>query len=96
LSPKADAAFLGNADAPDGLLSLTGVTDGGAIGDDLDTLADAVVSIEADGGTASHIIAAPGAWGAVVKLKDRDPVRQRRSSARGPRQPSASCSGSQS
>lgn len=66
---KADAAFLSNPDEPTGLLNLPGATDGGLLGNNLDALADAITTIEADGGSATHIIAAPGAWGTVAKLK---------------------------
>jgi HK97 family phage major capsid protein len=66
---KADTAFLSNATDPTGLPEVVGIEPGGEVGDDLDTLADAVTHIEADGGTATHIIAAPDAWGPVAKLK---------------------------
>ncbi|WP_137875247.1 phage major capsid protein [Rhodococcus sp. Q] len=66
---KANAAYLGNASNPAGLLNTAGITDGGAVGGNLDTLVDAVAGIEAEGGTASHIIAAPDAWAALQKLK---------------------------
>lgn len=66
---KANAAFVGNAAGPTGLYSMTGITDGGAVGDDLDALVDAVSGIEADGGTATTIIAAPDAWASLSKLK---------------------------
>ncbi|GAB3253347.1 hypothetical protein GCM10027425_12530 [Alteromonas gracilis] len=66
---KANTAFLANAADPDGLLSLAGITDGGDLGDNLDTLNDALTLIESDGGQASHIIASPGAWAAVSKMK---------------------------
>jgi HK97 family phage major capsid protein len=66
---KADRAFLSNTASPNGLLTIADIEDGGDVGDNLDTLADAVTLIEADGGTASGIIAAPGAWGALSKLK---------------------------
>lgn len=66
---KANMAYLGNAADPTGLLNVVGITDGGTLGVDLDSLADAVLGIEAEGGQATHIIAAPGAWGAVAKMK---------------------------
>lgn len=65
----ADVAFLSNALAPTGLLTTVGITDGGAVGTDLDALADAIAGIEADGGKATHIIAAPNAWASLAKLK---------------------------
>lgn len=66
---KGNAAYLGNSTAPLGLLNTVGITDGGAVGDNLDTLIDAVAGIEDDGGTATHIIVAPGAWATMSKLK---------------------------
>lgn len=66
---KANVAYLGNAADPTGLLNTVGITDGGTLGDNLDTISDAVLGIEAAGGKASHIIAHPGAWGAVAKMK---------------------------
>lgn len=52
-----------------GLLNIAGITDGGAVADDLDAVVDAVAGIEAAGGTASHIIAAPSAWASLSKFK---------------------------
>lgn len=69
---KANTAFLSNPAAgpgPAGLLNLPGITDGGALGGNLDALVDAFTLIESDGGNASHIIAAPDAWAALAKLK---------------------------
>lgn len=66
---KANAAYLGNAADPTGLLHLPGITDGGTLGDDLDPLADAVLGIEGEGGKATHLIAHPSAWGALAKMK---------------------------
>ena len=54
---------------PAGLLNIPGITNGGAVADDLDALVDAVAGIEAAGGTATHIIAAPSAWASLSKLK---------------------------
>lgn len=69
LTDKADRAFLGSEGDPVGLLGVDGVNDGGVIGADLDALADALVTIESAGGTASAIVAAPDAWGALAKMK---------------------------
>ncbi|CAJ1495102.1 phage major capsid protein [[Mycobacterium] burgundiense] len=72
---KANAAYLGNAaiaDGPTGLLNIVGITNGGVIGPDLDAVVDAVAGIEAAGGTATHIIAAPDAWASLSKLKRAD------------------------
>lgn len=54
---------------PAGLLNIDGVHDGGIIGDDLDTLADAFAVIEAANGTPNVIIASPSAWSHMRKLK---------------------------
>jgi HK97 family phage major capsid protein len=69
---KANAAYLGSLEAdpgPTGLLHSVGITDGGAVADDLDPLIDAIASIEDDGGTATHIVASPTAWASLSKLK---------------------------
>lgn len=52
---------------PKGLLSLT--TETAQLGTNLDTVQDSITAIEADGGQATHIIAAPDWWNAVSKLK---------------------------
>jgi HK97 family phage major capsid protein len=52
-------------DSPPGILSTAGIVDGGATGDNL----DAITAIEVAGGTASAVIASPGAWGNLAKLK---------------------------
>lgn len=67
---KANRLFLGNASNPTGLLNLAGVTDAGDVKDSLDAVVDAVAGIEAAGGTATHIVAAPDAWANLSKLKD--------------------------
>lgn len=54
---------------PAGLANITGITDGGAVAADLDAVVDAVAGIEAGGGTATHIIAAPSAWASLSKFK---------------------------
>lgn len=64
---RANATFLNNTGTPAGLLS--NVTDGGALGDSLDSLTDALVGIEAAGGKATHLLAAPDAWGTISKMK---------------------------
>lgn len=69
---SADAAYLNNAisaTSPTGILKVAGITNGGAVGANLDTLIDAIASIESNGGTASSIIMAPDAWAAMSKLK---------------------------
>lgn len=54
---------------PAGILNIAGIIDGGAIGDDLDVLADAFAAIETNGGTPTHILASPDAWGFLRKFK---------------------------
>jgi HK97 family phage major capsid protein len=54
---------------PAGLLHVSGIVDGGTVATDLDELADAVMTIEENGGQATHIIAAPSAWGSLSKFK---------------------------
>lgn len=54
---------------PAGLLNIAGIEDGGTVGADLDAIADALTTIEENGGNASHIIASPAAWNAIRKLK---------------------------
>lgn len=66
---KANSAYLANAAAPTGLLNIAGITDGGEIDGNLDTLVDAIAGIEDAGGAASHIIASPSTWAALSKLK---------------------------
>jgi HK97 family phage major capsid protein len=67
LVTDANAAYI-NGTTPLGLLG-SGITDGGAVGDNLDTIVDAVAGIEADGGTPTQIVAAPDAWAALSKIK---------------------------
>lgn len=72
---KANVAYLtqaaptGGSTIPAGLLNITGITDGGTIGANLDAVVDAVAGIEATGGTATHVIASPSAWAAIAKKK---------------------------
>lgn len=58
-----------SAGPPAGLLNVDGITDAGEVGDDLDGLADALTAIEQADGQATHIIAAPDAWGSLRKMK---------------------------
>lgn len=62
----------GNTTPPAGLLNVTGIGTGDPIATDLDPLADAVATIEAAGGTPTHILAAPDAWAALRKLRTGD------------------------
>lgn len=73
---RADSAYLAQAapTAPDvtpptGLLNVSGITDGGTLGTNLDVIVDAVASIEGAGGNASHIITDPATWGQIAKIK---------------------------
>lgn len=75
VTKAADRAYLA-APAPaagaagsTGLLNVGGILDGGAVGASLDTLSDAVAAIEGNGGTASHVVASPGAWAALTQLR---------------------------
>jgi hypothetical protein len=57
---KSDAAFPNSAadlGTPPGILNVAGIIDVGEVGDNLDSIADAVVAIESEGGIASAIIA---------------------------------------
>ena len=67
ITSKANIAYLFNASAPTGLLG--SATAGGALGNNLDAVVDAIAAIEDDGGQATHVIASPSAWASVSKLK---------------------------
>lgn len=54
---------------PAGLLNVSGIVNGGAVADDLDTLIDLIATLETNGGTPSHIIASPTAWASLRKFK---------------------------
>ncbi|WP_338101115.1 phage major capsid protein [Serinicoccus marinus] len=69
LSNKANAALLGNAAAPAGMLNDAGITDGGALGDNLDALSAAVWGIAEAGANADYILAAPSAMADLAALK---------------------------
>ncbi|WP_062526053.1 phage major capsid protein [Demequina rhizosphaerae] len=66
---KANGALLTSAASPTGLLSTSGIVDGGTLGTDLDIIVDAITSIEANGGEASHITIDPASWGLINKIK---------------------------
>lgn len=65
----AQAAPADSTEPPAGLLNIPGITPGGAVGGDLDTLVDAIAGIEEADGEATHIITSPSAWAALSKLK---------------------------
>lgn len=70
VTTKADAAVLSNDTTPTGLLSVEGMIDGGTLAPtDLDVLSDAITEVEANGGTVTHLVMDPKAWGALRKLK---------------------------
>lgn len=75
LTAKANTAFVAQAaptppatNPPGGLLSLDH-TVGGIVDTNLDDVVGAVSTIEAAGGSATHIIASPGAWASVSRIK---------------------------
>lgn len=69
---KADAAFLANASNPTGLLALAGIGTAGDLANTTNTdvfaAYDAVALIEADGGTATHVMINPLDWAILSKL----------------------------
>lgn len=67
----ADKAFITNADTPIGLGQIEGATEAGALSTNLDTVIDAVATIEADGGLPSEItaVAHPLDWAKIAKIK---------------------------
>lgn len=54
---------------PAGLLNVAGIVSGGAIASNLDVLAEAIATLETNGATPTHILAAPDAWGWLRQLK---------------------------
>lgn len=72
ITVKGNTALLSNAAAdtePTGLLNITGITDAGALGTNLDVIGDAITALEVAGGTSTHVIASPDAWGTIRGLK---------------------------
>ena len=70
VTAHADAAYLGNTEAPTGLFSLDGIDTAGNLGTDLFAAYDAVAAIEADGGTATHLLVHPTDWGTLAKIPE--------------------------
>lgn len=75
LMRKANSAFLSQAaptapavTPPAGILSQS-PTAGGTVATDLDVVVDALATIEAAYGTATHVIASPSAWASLRKFK---------------------------
>lgn len=73
---KANEAYLTQAaptspaiSPPAGLLNITGIESGGAIGADLDELIDLIATLEGNGGTPSHIVVDPTGWASLRKIK---------------------------
>lgn len=52
-----------------GLLDTPNIQTTDPVGADLDGLVDLIASIEADGGTATHLVVAPSAWASLRKMK---------------------------
>ena len=77
ITKKANAAYLAQVaptapavTPPTGLLHVPGLLDTfDDLVDNLDPLADAIAQIEENGGTVTHIIASPTAWGRLRKIK---------------------------
>ena len=69
---KLDQAFLlaasGRLPSP-GVLTGGNYTDGGALGENLDAISDAITSVETAGGRADVITMSPATWGRLSKLK---------------------------
>ena len=67
---KADNVFLANAADPTGLLNVGDVQTVGDLGADVFDAYDAVAAIEADGGTATHLLVNPLDWGALARIPE--------------------------
>lgn len=76
VTAKADAAFMANASAPAGLLEIAGIETAGDLAADLWAVYDAVAAIEADGGTASHVLIHPLDWAHLSKMPTADGSNQ--------------------
>lgn len=76
LVKKADQAFLSQA-APvgpavspaAGLLNVAGIENGGVVAGDLDILVDLIATLQANGGTPTHIVLDPLGWAELRKFK---------------------------
>ncbi|KAA0112064.1 phage major capsid protein [Mycolicibacterium sp. P1-5] len=75
---------------PAGIINQT-ITDGGALGSELDGLVDAIAAIEDAGGTATNILASPSAWAAGASSRPQ-PAQHSHWSVPVPMHPSANCS----
>lgn len=54
---------------PVGLMLTEGLADAPTLGDNLDAIGDAITAVEVAGGTATHIVVSPAAWGHIRSLK---------------------------
>lgn len=75
LTIKGNTALLGNpaADAqPTGLLNIPGITDAGTLGTNLDSIGEAITSVEVAGGNATHVLVDPQTFGAIRAMKSGD------------------------
>lgn len=68
IQQKADAVFLANTTDPTGLVNTTGMVTG-TITSSLDPVIDTLATLEANGGSPTHVLAAPDAWAALQKIK---------------------------
>lgn len=74
---KVDAALLTNAANPAGLLATPDMVDGGQMdANNLDSLIDAIATIEGNGASANFIVMDPTGWAAVEKLKAAEASNQ--------------------
>lgn len=69
VTTKGNAALLASVSDPTGLANVADMTDGGALGANLDALEDVIGQIEAAGGVPTHIVAHPLAWSKVRAMK---------------------------
>lgn len=76
VTANADQAYLNNPSAPTGLFQIAGIATAGALGTDLFSAYDAVATIEADGGQATHLLMNPTDWGTLSKLPVADGSNQ--------------------
>lgn len=77
ITEKSNDVLLNNTaeGAPAGLLH-QGIIDAGELDTNLDTLIDAMATIEANGSNPSHIVLAPDTWATIRKLKTGDNSQQ--------------------
>lgn len=69
---KADAVFCANpatAGQPTGLINIPDILNAGVVTTNLDTIVDALATLQTNGATPTHILASPTAWASLQKLK---------------------------